>query len=118
MTAMENFRMAMSAPTAPREPHDIGVLLGACVRRFCEEKGLVEAEVWEGGPLVTMFLTPSHPWEAVIIGPNAYQLYPGFVNGDHVAWPNIWVADNYSLDKLIRELGEAIETAAAEEAKV
>lgn len=118
MSALENFRLAMSAPAAPREPHDIGVLLGACIRRACGDRGLVEAEVWEGGPLVTMFLTPEHPWEAVIVGPDAYQLYPGFVSGDHVAWPNIWVADNYSLEKLLGELGGAIETAAAVGAKV
>lgn len=118
MSALENFRLAMSAPSGPRDPHDIGVLLGACVRRLCAEKGLASAEIWEGGPLVTMFFTPNHPWEAVVVGPDAYQLYPGFVNGDDVSWPNIWVADNYSLDKLIRELGEAMETAAAEEAKV
>jgi hypothetical protein len=115
--SFDQFRKAMSLAVAPMEPPAIARWLEATVNEACKEAGLVEAEIYCGGPLVTMFLTPRHPWEAVVVGPDAYQLYPGFLreDGDVIVWPNVWVADNYTLEKFVARLEEAILEAAREQ---
>ena len=115
MGQLDRFRHAMADASAPTAPEEIATLLDVCVRQACAALDLVEAEIYCGGGLVTMFLTPRHAWEAVVIGADAYRLYPGFVRdgGDTIVWPNVWVAENYSLAKFVGiledELGEAAE---------
>jgi hypothetical protein len=50
----------------------------------------------------------------VVVGPDAYQLYPGFLREerDEIVWPNIWVADNLTLEKFVARLEEAVLQAA------
>jgi hypothetical protein len=116
MGQLDAFRMIMSEVPASTTPESIGNLLDMCVTQACRKLGLAEAEIHSGGPIVTMFLTPKDAWEAVIIGPDAYQLYPGFLrdDGETIVWPNIWVADNYSLEKFVASLEEELSKAAAE----
>ena len=115
MGQLDRFRLAMADASAPDAPDEIAPLLDVCVRQACADLGLTEAEIYCGGGLVTMFLTPRHAWEAVVVGANAYQLYPGFIRdgGDTIVWPNIWVAADYSLEKFVGiledELGKAAE---------
>jgi len=115
--SFDEFRRAMGLAIAPMEPSAIGRWVAATVREACFEAGIAAPEIYAGGMLVTMFLTPRHPWEVVIVGPDAYQLYPGFLRdgGDEIVWPNVWVADNYTLEKFVQLLEEAVLTAAREQ---
>ena len=92
-------------------------LLEGSVREVCDALGLEEADIRSGGgPIVMMFPTPRHPWEAVVVGPDEYQLYPGFLrdDGQTVVWANVWVADNYPLKKFVAVLEEEFLKAAAD----
>jgi hypothetical protein len=113
---LQDFHLAMMAPNAPIEPEEIGMLLANCARTACEKAGLAGAEIYDGGPIVTMFLSPSRAWEAVIVGPNAYQFYPGFVSedGERITWANVWVAANYDIEMFIAAVETEIEAARVE----
>ena len=117
MALLDSFRQAMAAPSAPSEPRDIAGLLEASVQQACEEFGFEEADIRSGGPTVMMLLTPRHPWEAVVVGPDAYQLYPGFLrdDGETIVWANVWVADDYTLEKFVAVLEEEFLKAAADD---
>jgi hypothetical protein len=112
---LDAFRMIMSEVPASATPESIGYLLDMCVTQACRQLGLAEADIRSGGPIVTMFLTPKDAWEAVVVGPDAYQLYPGFLrdDGETIVWPNVWVADNYSLEKFVDMLEQELANAAA-----
>jgi hypothetical protein len=116
MNVFDSFLQAMAAPDAPTEPREIAALLEASVQEACNALGLEEADIRSGGQIVMMFPTPRHPWEAVVVGPDAYQLYPGFLrdDGETVVWANVWVADNYSLEKFVAVLEEEFLRAAAD----
>ena len=113
MGLFDHFRLVMSGPFAPQGDAEIAKLLEGQVRQACKECGFGSAEIYCGGGLVTLLLTERDAWEAVVVGPNAYQLYPGYIsaNGQEITWPNIWVADDYDLDKFILVLEEAFEQA-------
>lgn len=113
MGPFDHFRLVMRGPNAPQGVRAIAELLEAQARQACLNCGLGAAEIYCGGGLVTMFLTERDAWEAVIVGPNAFQLYPGFLSadGEAITWANIWVADDYDLDKFIAALEEAFEQA-------
>jgi len=112
----------MSFAAAPMEAPAIARWVEATVQEACSETGIAAPEIYFSGQTITMFLTPRHPWEAVVVGPDAYQLYPGFLRdggpeGEEViVWPNVWVADNLSLEKFVVRLEEAILQAAREQA--
>ncbi len=112
--AFDHFRSVMQGPLAPQRGIEIAELLEAQARQACTDFGLINAEIFCGGDLVTMLLTERDAWEAVVVGPDSYQLYPGALStdGDEIIWPNIWVADNYDLDKFIAALEDAFEQAA------
>ena len=114
MEPFEHFRLVMTGPSAPQGVTEIATLLKGQARQACINCGLSNAEIYCGGGLVTLLLSERDAWEAVVVGPNAYQLYPGFVStdGEAITWPNIWVADDYNLDKFVLELTEAFEKAA------
>src|SRR5262245_48699050 len=118
MALLDSFRQAMASPGAPSEPRDIAALLEASVRQACDEFGFDEADIRCVGPTVMMLLTPRHPWEAVVIAPNAYQLYPGFLrdDGETIVWANVWVADDYTLEKFVTVLEEEFLKAADDDA--
>jgi hypothetical protein len=115
MGLLDRFSQAMTNASSPKAPEEIALLLDACVRQACAGLKLADAEIYCGGGLVTMFLTPKHAWEAVIVGADAYQLYPGFVrdDGETIVWPNVWVADNYSMTKFVDALQDALKEAAS-----
>ncbi len=101
MDLLGRFTDAMLAANAPLDPSEIARLLDAAVRQACTELKLETAEIYCGGQIVTMILTDKHAWEAVVIGPDAYQLYPGFFrdDGETVVWANVWIGENYSFQK-------------------
>ncbi len=111
MSALDGFRAAMAAPDAPSSPEAIGALLEAAVRAACASRGLDTADIQAWGPFVTMLLSDTAAWEAVIVGPDAYQFYPGFVRADSITWANVWVSDNYSLEKFVRSVEEELAAA-------
>lgn len=113
MGLFDAFRLVMTGPFAPREAGDIAALLAVHAREVAAARGLADAEILCGGEIVTLFLTERDPWEAVVVGANAYQLYPGFISADggSITWPNIWVADDYPLDTFIAALEEAFAAA-------
>ena len=98
------FQAAMAAPDAPDEPGRIAAGLAHAVKDACATRGLAAAEITAWGPIVTMIFSDTAAWEAVVVGPDAYQFYPGFIRDDEIVWPNIWVADNYPLEHFMREL--------------
>ena len=114
MGPFDHFRLVMTGPFAPRGVDEIAELLERQTRQACLNCGLSSAEIYCGGGVVTLLLTERDAWEAVIVGPNAYQFYPGFLSadGETITWPNIWVADDYNLDKFIIGMEEAFEQAA------
>ena len=113
MGLFDHFRLVMMGPFAPRDVSEIVELMDGQVRQACSDCGLNSAEIYSGGGQVTLILTERDAWEAVIVGPNAYQLYPGYISADgqEITWPNIWVADDYNLDKFVMALEEAFEQA-------
>lgn len=115
MSVVQQFLDVMQGPDAPSEASEIAQHLADCVTDVCRRLGLDKAEIYQGGPIVTMILTDSVAWEAFVIGPEAYQLYPGFFRdgGDTIVWANVWVAENYTLAKLATVLGEELASAAA-----
>ncbi len=117
MMALDVFREAVAGPDAPRDVDGVTRLLGACVRQACAGLGLAEADIHDGGGWVTMLLTPHNAWEAVVEGPDAYQLYSGHVRDDGgIVWPNVWVAEPYEFAKLADCLERALLDAVASQA--
>jgi len=114
MAVLEQFMDAMSDAGAPSTPQDIARLLGVCVQRACSDLELEEAEVFADGATVTMFPTSASAWEAVVIGADAYQLYPGVLrdDGETIVWANVWVGENYSLAKFVDALEQELSRAA------
>jgi hypothetical protein len=46
-------------------------------------------------------------WTVECLGANAYHVYPAHVGEDGtIVWPNIWVADDMSLEETIALVGE------------
>ena len=115
---LENFRNAVATASPPLGREAIAKMLEASVVEACGEFGLDEADIRCGGPLVMMILTPRHPWEAVVVGPDAYQFYPGFLrdDGETIMWANVWVGENYSLENFVSSLEQELRRAAANEA--
>ncbi len=115
MALLEPFLESMSAASAPSKPEDIARLLCRCVVQACSDLELAEAEVYSDGVTVTMFPTLATAWEAVIVGADAYRLYPGVLrdDGETIVWANVWVGENYSLQKLVDVLEQELSRAAA-----
>jgi hypothetical protein len=111
---LQDFHIAMMAPGAPIAPDEIGVLLADCVKTACAKAGLEEVEIYQGGPIVTMLLSPTKAWEAVIVGPNAYQFYPGMVRENEIHWINVWVGATYDVEMFVAAVEGEIEAARIE----
>ena len=112
------FQAAMAAPDAPDEPGRIAAGLAHAVKEACGASDLTAAEITAWGPIVTMIFSDTAAWEAVVVGPDAYQFYPGFIRDDEIVWPNIWVADNYPLEHFMRELAAELAAASGGECSV
>lgn len=115
MAVLEQFMDTMSGADAPSTPNDIARLLGVCVQRACSDLDLEEAEIFSDGATVTIFPTPVSAWEAVVVGADAYQLYPGVLkdDGETIVWANVWVGENYSLNRFIDVLEQELSRAAS-----
>jgi hypothetical protein len=115
--ALERFRDAMAAASAPLEPEAIAKLLEKAVIEACEEVALLDTDIRCGARVVMMLLSPRHPWETVVMGPDAYQFYPGFLrdDGETIMWANVWVGENYTLEKYLAALEQELERAAMDE---
>ncbi len=108
----------MTTPDAPHEPGRIAAGLAQTVKDACAASGLAAADITAWGPTVTMIFSDNAAWEAVVVGPDAYQFYPGFIRDDSITWPNIWVADNYTLEHFMRELAAELAAASGGECSV
>ncbi len=108
MTSLAMFRNAMTAPDAPGQPSKIAELLAQSIQSVCAAGGWDAAEIEACGPWVTMILSTTVAWEAVVVGPDAYQFYPGFVRDDSITWANMWVAEDYTLEKFLEVLAEEL----------
>ena len=53
---------------------------------------------------VEMELANGEHWAIECIGPNAFRVYPGVLREDSVTWLNLWVAADYTLEKMIEEV--------------
>jgi hypothetical protein len=62
------------------------------------------ADIWHYGISVEMVLTNGEYWAIECFGPDAFHFYPGVVGEGSVTWANVWVAPDYTLDKLIERL--------------
>ena len=113
MKALEDFQTAVVTARTPLAPEAVAELLETAVLRACDDLGLVEADIRRGANLVMMILTPRHPWETVVVGPDAYQFYPGFLrdDGETIVWANVWVAEPYRLGKYLDALETELERA-------
>jgi hypothetical protein len=116
---LHDFHVRMFAPAAPVEPSDIGALLANCVEAACARAGLAEAEIYQGGQIVTMLFSPTRAWEAVVVGPNAFQFYPGFISedGESITWANVWVAADYDVEMFVAAVEAELEAALVEGVK-
>ncbi len=105
----------MSAADAPSAPEDIARLLCVTVQSAYRDLDLNEGEVFADGGTVTMFPTHTMAWEAVAVGPDAYQLYPGVLgdDGETITWANVGVGETYLLARFVTMLEEELATAAA-----
>jgi hypothetical protein len=114
MAVLEQFLDAMSRVDAPSTPNDIARLLGVCVQRACADLDLKEAEIYADAAAVTIFPTPQSAWEAIVVGADAYQLYPGVLreDGETIVWMNVWVGENFSLSKFVDVLEQELVAAA------
>ena len=115
MSAVQQFVDVMCGPAPPDEPPEIARCLAECVIEACKRLNLDDAEIYCWGPIVTMILTGSSAWEAVVVGPEAYQLYPGFFRdgGDRLegGGGNDQLAEllHAAFFELLRLLGERLE---------
>lgn len=115
MAMLEPFLEAMSSSDAPSAPEDIARLLCIGVEQACRDLDLHEAEIHAYGNIVTMFPTATSAWEAVVVGPEAYRLYPGIVkeDGETIVWANVRVAADYGLAKFVGILEQELAAAAS-----
>lgn len=115
MAVLEQFMNTMSAAGAPSAPDDIARLLCVTVQSAYRDLDLDEGEAFADGGTVTMFPTHTTAWEAVAVGPDAYQLYPGVLgdDGETIIWANVWVGENYPLVRFVTALEEELAAAAA-----
>ena len=113
MSALADFRARVEAPGGPQPPEAIALALAAAVRERCAEVGLGGAETEAWGCVVSIALSRSSVWEAVALGPDDFQFYPGRVKGTGmVQWPNVWTAEYFSLSALIDGLAARIDEVA------
>ena len=117
MSALADFRVLVEAPGGPQTPEAIALALANAARAWCSEAGLEGAEIGAWGPVVTMMLSRASAWEAVAIGPDDFQFYPGLVKSDGaIQWANVWTVDYFSLSTLIDEVSAKICEAARQTA--
>ncbi len=74
---------------------------------------IVELYTW--GLNVEFVLRNGEYWAIECLSPSAFRMYPGFVRGDTVTWPNIWVRDDLSLEELVKNINEVAFRTAKEE---
>lgn len=112
MSALADFRALVEAPGGPEMPEALAIALASAVRARCAEIGLCGAEIEAWGPVVTMILSRVSAWEAVAVGPDDFQFYPGRVKTDGaIQWANVWTADYFSLATLVDEVAVKIDEA-------
>lgn len=113
MSALADFRALVEAPGGPETPEALATALAAATRAHCNVAGIAGGEIEAWGSVVTMILSRESAWEAAIFGPDDFQFYPGQVKADGtIQWPNVWVADYFSLATFVDEVAAKIDEAA------
>lgn len=114
MAVLEQFLHAMSDAGAPSAPSDVARLLGVCVQRACSDLDLRDAEVFSDSATVTIFPTPDSAWEVVVVGDDAYRLYPGVLqeDGETILWSTTESAGTLGLAMFVELLEQELSRAA------
>ena len=113
MSALADFRALVEAPGGPETPETLAAAFASAARARCDEAGITGAQIEAWGPVVTMVLNRTCAWEAVALGPDDFQFYPGQVKANGtIQWSNVWTADYFSLAAFVDEVAAKIDEAA------
>ena len=112
---LDAFRMIMSEVPASTAPESIGNLLDMCVTQACRQLGLAEADIRSGGPDRHHVPDPEGCLGSRGRRAGCLSALSGFLrdDGETIVWPNVWVADNYNLEKFVALLEDELSKAAA-----
>jgi hypothetical protein len=119
MLAADSFRGALAEVALPDEGDVIqrGKPIAETLCRLLEAaqagSQIVEISRWAFN--VEFILQNGEHWAIECLSPSDFRMYPGFVRGDTVTWPNIWVRDNMSLDELVTSINDVAFKEAKEE---
>jgi hypothetical protein len=106
----DSLRAALAEVALPAEVDVIarGKPIAERLCRFLEasraESEIVDLHFWAFN--VEFVLKNGDYWAIECLSPNAFHMYPGFVRGDTVTWPNIWVGEDLTLHKLVDEIND------------
>ena len=101
--------LALRMRATPQDGEALAATLAEALQEHASDVGILEIAHY--GVTVEIELSDGNHWAAECLGPDAFHLYPGFVTEGCVTWPNIWVADDYTLDKFLEYLKEALSPA-------
>ena len=101
--------LALRMHASAQDGEALAATLAELLQEHASDAGIVEIAHY--GVTVEIELSGGDHWAAECLGPDAFHLYPGFVRDGGVVWPNIWVADDYTLDKFLACLKEALSPA-------
>ena len=75
----------------------------------CNGHGLLVGELFQWAFNVEFELKTGARWTIECLGADAYHVYPAHIREDGTAvWPNIWVADDMTLDEMIAQAKVAV----------
>ena len=88
------------------QPVDLSIAASLCAALETEpvEAGVRVTRCY--GPTVEIEFVNGELWAIECLGPEAFHFYPGIVQKGGVTWLSIWVAADYSLEKLVGEINE------------
>jgi hypothetical protein len=80
----------------------------------CGKRGAPIAELFQWAFNVEIELTTGAMWTIECLGDDAYHVYPAHIREDGTAVPNIWVAEDMTLDEMIAQARVAVGLQAGE----
>ena len=98
--------LALRMRASVQDGEALAINLADALREHAGDVGIVGIAHY--GVTVEIELSNGAHWASECLGPDAFHLYPGFVKDGNVIWPNIWVADDYTLDKFLECLNETL----------
>lgn len=98
--------LALRMRATAEDGEALAATLAGTLREHAKDIGILDIAHY--GVTVEFELSNGNHWAAECLGPDAFHLYPGFVTDGGVTWPNIWVADDYTLAIFLECLKEAL----------